>query len=312
VRRKDLISEVRGVLAKTGFFLGDEHEGRGLSFDIVARRDEQLLLVKVLQNADALGKDGAGELRLLATTLGGSPIVVGEHTGGGPMEEGVIYSRFGVPILSKRTFVDLLEEGIPPFMFSAPGGLYVRLDANALRRARDERGISLGTLADVAGVSRRTIQMYLDGMSATVDIAVRLEEFLGEPLVQPVDPFAYSKETGSILSSFDAFASFERDVFEKLKSLGFDVFPTVRSPFEAMASRESLYLTGVPGKGEAVEHKARVIANISQVVERDAVVFVEIHTRRQSIEGTPLIQRAELRKMRNPEEIEDLIDERRK
>jgi len=312
VRRKDLIVEVRDVLAKTGFFLSDEHEGRGLSFDVVARRDEQLLLIKVLQNADALGKVGADELRLLATTLGGSPLVVGEHTGGGAMEEGVIYSRFGIPILSKHTFVDLLEEGVPPFMFSAPGGLYVRLDAEALRRARDERGVSLGTLAEVAGVSRRTIQMYLEGMSATVDIAVRLEEFLGEPLVLPVDPFAYSKETGKLLSSFEAFAQFERDVFEKLKSLGFDVFPTIRSPFEAMASRESLYLAGVPAKGETVEHKARIVANISQVVERDAVLFVEIHTRRQNIEGTPLIQRAELRKIQAPEEIEDLIDERGK
>ena len=79
-----------------------------------------------------------------------------------------------------------------------------------------------------------------------------------------------------------------------------------------MAARESLYLAGVPAKGEAVEHKARIVANISQVVERDAVLFVEIHTRRQSIEGTPLIQRAELRKIRAPEEIEDLIDERGK
>jgi putative transcriptional regulator len=303
---------VRDLLAKTGFFLSDAHTARGLSFDLVARRDDQLLLIKVLQNVDALGKSSAGELRLLATTLSGSPLVVGEHTGDGRMEDGVIYSRFGVPVLSRQTFVDLLEDGIPPFLFSAPGGLYVRLDAQALQRARDERGVSLGTLADVAGVSRRTIQMYLEGMSATVDIAQRLEEFLGEPLVLPVDPFAYSKETGQLLSSFEAFAKFERDVFEKLKSLGFDVFPTIRSPFEAMASRESLYLAGVPGKGEGVEQKARVVANISQVVERDAVLFVEIHTRRENIEGTPLIRKAELRKIQAPEEIEDLIDERRK
>jgi putative transcriptional regulator len=312
MRRKDRIDDVREILAKTGFFLSEKHEGRGLSFDIVARRDDQLILLKVLQNVDALTKEGADELRLLATSLEGSPIVVGERTGGGPLEDGVIYSRFGIPILSRQTFVDLLEEGVPPFMFSAPGGLYVRLDTGVLRRARDDRGVSLGTLAEVAGVSRRTIQMYLEGMSATVDIAMRLEEFLGEPLVLPVDPFAYSKETGALLRSFDAFAQFERDVFEKLRSLGFDVFPTVRSPFEAMASRETLFLTGVPGKGETVEAKARIVANISQVVERDAVLFVEIHTRRQSIEGTPLIQKGELKKIRAPEEIEDLIDERRK
>src|SRR5213593_652376 len=122
MRRKDLVDDVREVLAKTGFFLSEAHKGRGLSFDVVARRDDQLLLLKVLQNVDALGKVGADELRLLATTLGGSPLVIGEHTGDGRMEDGVIYSRFGIPILSKRTFTNLLKEGVPPFMFSAPGG----------------------------------------------------------------------------------------------------------------------------------------------------------------------------------------------
>src|SRR3989304_1669875 len=101
------------------------------------------------------------------------PLVVGERSGTGPLEDGVIYSRFGVPILARQTFVEFLEDGVPPFVFSAPGGLYVRLDTEALRRAREERQISLGTLADVAGVSRRTIQMYPEGVAAAGDIAPR-------------------------------------------------------------------------------------------------------------------------------------------
>src|SRR3990170_2183524 len=165
--RRQLIDEVREVLTKTGFYLSERHDQRGLSFDVVARRDDLLLLLKVLQNVDAFSRANADELRLIATTLEGSPLVVGERSGSGPLEEGVIYSRFGVPIVSKQTFVDLFEEGVPPFLFSAPGGLYVRMDSEALRTARDRRGISLGTLADVAGVSRRTIQMYMEGMSAT-------------------------------------------------------------------------------------------------------------------------------------------------
>src|SRR2546428_5942209 len=108
----------------------------------------------------------------------------------GSLEVGVIYPRFGVSILSRRTLGEFLEEGIPPFLYSPPGGLYVRLDADALRRLREERQVSPGTLADIAGVTRRPIQMYLEGMSATMEVAMRLEEFLNEPLVVPVDPFA--------------------------------------------------------------------------------------------------------------------------
>ena len=69
--RKQLVDEVRDVLAKTGFYLSEKQDTRGLSFDIVARRDDQLILVKVLQNVDAFAKQNADELRLLATTLEG-------------------------------------------------------------------------------------------------------------------------------------------------------------------------------------------------------------------------------------------------
>ncbi|MEK6851227.1 MAG: transcriptional regulator [Candidatus Thermoplasmatota archaeon] len=310
--RGRLIAEVREVLGKTGFYLSEKQDSRGLSFDIVARRDDQLLLIKVLQNVDAFTKGNADELRMLATTLQGSPIVVGDRSGSGPLEEGVIYSRFGIPILSKRTFVDTFEEGVPPFMFSAPGGLYVRIDSDALKAAREERGISLGTLAEVAGVSRRTIQMYMEGMSATVDIALRLEEFLGESLVLPVDPFAYTRQTGDILRNFEDLERFEKDVFRKLETLGYSVLPTVRCPFEALTTRDTLFLTGVPTKEEKVDEKARVVSNISSVVERDAVLFVEVHTSVHSIGGTPLIEKAELRRIRDPDEIEDLIAERKK
>src|SRR6266542_1540622 len=71
--RSQLIDEVREILAKTGFYLSEKHDRRGLSFDVVARRDDLLLLLKILQNVDAFGKANAEELRLVATTLGGSP-----------------------------------------------------------------------------------------------------------------------------------------------------------------------------------------------------------------------------------------------
>src|SRR5207237_10636915 len=121
----------------------------------------------------------------------GAPLVVWDRRGAVLLEDGFIYSRFGVPILCRSTLLDFLEEVVPPFLFSAPGGLYVRLDATALRRLRDERGLSLGALAEMAGVSRRTIQMYLEGMGATLDVARRLDDFLKEPLGLPADPLSF-------------------------------------------------------------------------------------------------------------------------
>ena len=313
MNREQLINEIRDLLAKTGFYLSDKANTRGMSFDIIARRDQNLLMIKVLANVDAFTETNARELKLIARTLNGSPILVGQRSGGGRLEEGVIYSRFGVPILSKETFVDFFAEGVPPFVFSAPGGLYVRLDGDLLRQLRDTKNISLGTLAEVAGVSRRTVQMYLEGMSATIDIALRLEEFFGEPLVIPVDPFAYTKDLEQALVSWNEFDTFEKHVFQKLQNLGFEVLPTLRCPFEALTSdREAIYLTGVRTGNENVEEKVAIVSNISKVAERDSVVFVEKSRVRMSIRGTPIINKDELRKIKEREEIQDLIEERKK
>ncbi len=96
--------------------------------------------------------------------------------------------------MSAQTLAEHLLEEIPPYIFAAPGGLYVKLDGDRLGDIRAERGLSLGTLADVAGVSRRTIQLYETGMGAMIDAALRLEEFLDTQIVEPIDPFTYGEK----------------------------------------------------------------------------------------------------------------------
>ena len=312
VKREELIDSAREVLAKTGFFLSVPHGERGLCFDFVARRDSLLLIVKVLQNVDALNKGTAEELRNIARNLRGSPVVIGERTGTGALEAGVIYGRFGIPILSRRTFLDFFEEGVPPFIYSAPGGLYVRLDAEALRKIREQGQLSLGTLAEIAGVSRRTIQMYLEGMSASIDVAARLEAFLREPLVLPMDPFAFIASDEPTASTPPRLEAFERELFQRLERLGFNVLPTVRSPFDGLARHEQhTYLAGVESAGTKLERKATIVSNIGRVVEKDAVMFVERRTVRLSIQGLPVIAREEIRRIKDRDAVEDLIAERK-
>src|SRR6266571_4553505 len=301
MKRDRVLEETRRGLAKTGFFLSRPHGERGLCFDFVARRDDTLLIVKVLQNVDALNKETARE-----------PLVVGERSGTGSLEDGVIYTRFGVSILSRRTLGEFLEEGVPPFLYSAPGGLYVRLDADALRRLREERRVSLGTLADIAGVTRRTIQMYLEGMSATMEVAMRLEEFLNESLVMPVDPFALLADPAAREERLPQIEGFEREMFERLERLGYRVLRTVRSPFDALSKHEeTTFLTGVGEADRALERKAEVVSNLSRVVEKDSVMFVERARVRMSIRGVPVIAREELRRAKDRDDVEEMISERK-
>src|SRR5207237_10221352 len=98
MKRDRVLEETRRGLAKTGFFLSRPHGERGLCFDLVARRDDTLLIVKVFQNVDGLSKGTAQELKTIARTLEGSPLVIGERSGAGPVEDGVIDGRCGVPL----------------------------------------------------------------------------------------------------------------------------------------------------------------------------------------------------------------------
>ena len=308
VRREELLTRLRETLAKTGFFISDPHNIRSISFDIIARRDKELLIIKALSNIDSLSSDDAEVLRILATTLGGSPMVIGLHSSSAKLDHGILYSRFGIPIISEATFHEHILEGVPPFVYAAPGGLYVRLDGELLRKIREDRNISLGMLAEIAGVSRKAIQMYESGMGAMVEIAAKLEEFLNEPIVVPLDPFSYTLEVAKTLRTFDEFKGLNRDVFEMLKEIGYSVTPTIRCPFDALASEQDvLLLTGVEDDVKMMARKARVVGNISRVTEKKSVIFVQHETSTESIEGTPLITKDELRRADDADDVLELI-----
>ena len=311
--REVLLEKTREILAKTGFYLSGSQNSRGLCFDIVARRDDVLLLVKVLTNVDSFSLENSQELKMIATTLAGSPLLLGVKSGAGELEEGVVYSRFGVPVLALQTFYDLVIEGMPPVIFAAPGGLYVRIDGEVLTRAREAKTISLGTLAEVAGVSRRTIQMYIEGMGATVEIALKLEEFLGEPLITAVNPLAFAKQTDYEAQPIEGFQRFAEEVYRRLNGLGYSIVPTVKSPFDAFArEKKNLILTGVEMEGQDLARKAETVVNISRIVERDSALFVESKRVKLNLHGVPIISQDDLKKAQEADDILELIAERKR
>lgn len=309
-----MIEAVRSVLAKSGFFVSRPLAMRGISFDVVARRDDTLLIVKMLSNVDAFSKENAEEMLTLGEALGASPLLVGERSGSGEIDESIVYSRFGVPIISLTTLTDHLLEGVPPFIFAAPGGLYVKLDSDMMKKLREERSISLGTLAEIAGVSRRTIQMYESGMGAMVEVAIRLEEFLDQPIVIPVNPFQHcvapkpKEKESSQSSSTDLFGT---EVFHQLRRMGFSIVPTTRCPFEALSKeRHIVILTGLGRDENKLKDKARAVFDISKVTERSSVIFIERLRSKQNIGGTPIVGKDELRKITEACILYDLVGER--
>lgn len=309
MQRTQLIDQVRDVLARAGFAVSERCDLRPVSFDLVARRDRDLLILKVLTNVDALSEAIAHEIKLLCQFLEGRPLLVGIRAGTGELEDGVVYNRHDIPIVTPATLENYILEGDAPMVFAAPGGFYVRLDQAALRQARQEHELSLGTIAQVAGVSRRAIQMYEEGMSASIDAAMRLEEFLQRELIRPMDPFAVFKADIRAPPEPEQHDPMEVFVRRMLEGLGYEVRSTRRSPFNALSTHNDTVLTGMGRDSPQLRRRAKIVQSVSHVTERPGFFVVE-RTTRTEIEGMPVVNRTELRKLTDPETILQLILER--
>jgi len=130
--------------------------------------------------------------------------------------------------------------------------------------------------------------------------------------VVPVDPFALLADPARPDERPPQLEGFEREMFERLERLGYRVLRTVRSPFDALSKHEeTTFLTGVGEADRALERKAEVVANLSRVVEKDSVMFVERARVRMSIRGVPVIAREELRRAKDRDDVEEMISERK-
>ncbi len=306
--RDDLINTTRAILAKGGYDISPLMSLRSICFDVVGRKGDRLLIIKVLSNIDAFSRENADELKVLADVLHASPIVIGERSSSGLLEPGIVYSRFGIQIISNETLADHILEDAPPFIFAAPGGLYVRLNNELLREVREKEGISLGTLAEVAGVSRRTIQMYESGMGAMIDAALRLEEYLDRPLIETVDPFEYKSETPERSYELKGNLKTGSLILDHLIDIGFAVTPVERSPFDALSrNKDVVILTGVDDQDEKLIQKAMIASDISRISGRASVIIVEKKHGRDNVESTAIVSKDELKKMDDKNELTDVV-----
>jgi putative transcriptional regulator len=306
--REDLINTTRAILAKAGFDISSSLYLRSVCFDIVGRRDDTLLIIKVLSNVDAFSRENAEDMKVLADVLKATPLLIGETSSSGPLEAGIVYSRFKIQIISNETLAEHLLEEIPPVVFAAPGGLYVKLNSDLLKKIRETSGMSLGTLAETAGVSRRTIQMYETGMGAMIDAAMRLEEFLQTPIIEPLDPFEYKSEKKPEEYEVKGNKQVESQSLSRLLEIGFAITPVTKSPFEAITrSRQTIFLTGLGIDEDKLIQKAMIASEISKIAGKHSLIIVERERSAENIDSTAVVTSEELKKIDDQDVLTDLV-----
>jgi putative transcriptional regulator len=312
--RAALVGNVTSMLDDAGFAVSDRCAIRPKSFDIAARRGDDVVLLKVLANIDAFDGSTGAEMRRLGEYLEATPLVIGLRTRNEDLKPGVVYFRHGVPVLSPDTALDLFVEEVPPLIYAAPGGLYVNVDGDLLSEVRSDREWSLGKLASELGVSRRTVSKYEDGMNASVDVAAELEEIFDRPLASPVSVFDGAEGVRDDVEEPEEPDADPDDahLITILTRVGFTVHPTSRAPFEAISEDqegEGKVLTGHSEFDRTAEKRARIMSSVGHVTRTRAVYVVD-RARRDSVEGTALIEHEEVEDLDDTDELDAIIRER--
>lgn len=92
--RNNINSELEIFLKSEGFETSNIYDHG--AFDIVARKNLLILLVKTFKNIDGVNKTNSEEMKQLASIFLASPLIIGETSRNGKLEDGVIYERYEI------------------------------------------------------------------------------------------------------------------------------------------------------------------------------------------------------------------------
>ncbi len=309
MNRAEMLDTAETILSKAGFHFSERCVARPSCFDFVARRGEQLAFLKVLVNVGSISDEEASELRRISRHFSATPLIIGDQTRNKPLEDDTIYTRYNIHAITPKTFGNVVFLQMHPLVVAGPGGYYVNLDGEAIRKKRQELGLSVGKLAELMGVSRRTIYGYERGMAkASVSAAYNLEWILGVPVARPVDPLQAVTHRKSFFAKAKHMIVGNRllqAVLGKLSQFNFKVASTKWAPFDFVAQLpgENVNIVGgVPFEKEKnIEQRTREILSVSEVVKAQPVFVTD--GKQVPNNEIPLIRSEDLMNIKCPKDL---------
>ncbi len=323
MHRDQVLVEITELLASHGFETSNIYDRS--CFDMMARRELILLLLKVLINVDGFTSQQAQEIKRLARTFLASPLIVGFKSKTEPLEEDVVYERHGIPVVAPETLRNMVVDEVYPEVLAGRGGYYVNINGEILKEVRERENLSLKDLADIAHVSRETIYKYEHGMvRAYPETAMLLENILNIKITLDIDLFKTPEPESDMLKSDQASETEDnpQDISpepKELIKLGFGVLPTYRTPFDAISQansrkeKENILLTNLEKNrnSQALKKMALNVKDLSDITKKEAVFIMESKRVVECIEGIPAVNTDEICEMENCREFIQLLKERK-
>jgi putative transcriptional regulator len=277
-------------------------------FDFAARKDDTAVLVKVNSDVDTFSAHSARELKVIAGRVFAASLVISQQTHGKPLEDDTVYSRNGIFVVTKKTIRNIALQTANPLIYAGPGGYSVEVDGELVEKRRKELGLSIGKLAVMIGVSRRTLYGYERGMAkASVKSAYKLAETLGVPVAKPINVLQRTRKQRQCLLIKAQHAITSKVLLQKVfRKFAFcDISPVHKAPFDFIINvpkGRSVIVGGVAVSGERnLDKRMEEIISVCNVIRARPVLITE--KPKISSKEVSCICMDELSAMRTPEDL---------
>lgn len=272
------------ALKEAGFQISQVCCSRQSCFDFAARKNDTAVLVKVMSDVDTFSPHGARELKVIADRFSASSLLISQQAHGKPLEDDTVYSRNGIFVVTEKTIRNIALRTANPLIYAGPGGYSVEVDGELVERRRKELGLSIGKLAVMIGVSRRTLYGYERGMAkASVKSAYKLAETLGVPVAKPINVLERKRKHQQCLLMKARHAFIRKVILQKVlkKFASCDISPVYRAPFDFILNipRSKRVIVGsVAARDEScLDKRIEEVISLCTVVHAHPVLITEKH-----------------------------------
>ena len=289
--KQTLLEKVSIYLLKKGYTIKSLTR---TAFDIIARKEGQILLIKLLEDANAVSEEYTKEMMKVSDYIGGSPLVIAEKAGA-KLQANIVYSRFGIHCLNYNTFCACVDNKMP-FIKRDHAGLKAQIIGDKLRQKMEEEGLSIGGLAQKLGVSRKMVQRYEKGEAEiTINKALRLYDIFGHNVFDKVDVFSAKAHQPALTAS-------KSDIAKKYGALGFEAAETKKVPFDVIARKDKeIILTEISDKASPQ------LNPLSKLIDADKLVIFK--EKKPKEKDMPALTKKEFLEFKKAEELIKFLKE---
>jgi putative transcriptional regulator len=301
----------------------------------------QTLITKVITNIDSVSEQSLLEIRMIAKFLHAIPLIIGKSNRRTDLEDQTIYYR-DIIALSLKTLENLLIRQIPPYIIAKRGSFIANIDGNIIKNQREQRDITRKELSELLNVSVKTISDYERGIAkSNLNHIKEMERVLETHVTVPINIFRFKDNSFKeefLTNNHPQNADKNKDIglleeiSELFEELGINQYWTSKSPFDVLlsvpkdlnkdTSNDKIlphnFASAVFSSMDTKEFDTKEIDRLNLIRKLmdtirftgTAIVNNEVDAKQCKIAQVPVIEKKELKEVRNPKELKKLFIKR--